>query len=298
MDIYSFFSIEPASEPDSKFWDFMVQMLASLLGVGGALYVYWLGNKQAKQKADDEKDRFEKDKLRYLFHLLVGAKKFTKKFIKGLEQLIKNIEADPTIMTGIPMSHYFDIDRFVNKINQEEHFHAYRNQRLGVSKITEIFNLVDFIESLRINTIHDLGEAILRDGQRRKDLTEIIEESRNLLVKYKNELVVDSVERVAIFNALDFYIKKYMEVVLTGDYKLIVNEYLLPLSTDLSIYSAFFPMATRAKSILNNLIRNNNLKKDELSADLVNLKEAYSDLKEKMRSIEDYIERINIPSNS
>lgn len=286
---------------DQNGWNLLIQIVGSLVGGLVAIWVYVNGNKTNVRRQDVEKNRIEIDKLRYSYSLIKGATLFTENLRENVDSFIRGLETDPSMVPRLSMGPHNTLSRFVDKINQEEHYHAYRNQIRHGTSITEIFKRLDFIDSLRSNLYQQFIELSQRNFDDRRKFTANVDDgvklllNFNLVVKAKDE-PSEMLERVFRHG-----IENYQRVYRSGDLILINTGFLEPLtrgiidyqiSTRDMTYDAMLYHFTTASTTLNHSIRNMLAAKSSLEDDKKNLDAAYFGLIRACQNFDMFIETL------
>lgn len=134
----------------SSWFDFFTQILASLIGVFGALVIFKMQGKKEARSIENNKIRFENDKLIYLNQLIRNSTRYSSSLINGLKGQIDGLKGNPTEIGAIRSGVENDLVRVVRIINQEDYFHAYKN-RTSNNDIIHAFSSLDIINKIREN---------------------------------------------------------------------------------------------------------------------------------------------------
>lgn len=257
--------------------------------VGGliAIWVYLNGNKTTLKRQDLEKKRIEIDKLRYSYSLISGSISFTESLRDNLQLFIRDLEKDPSMVPRLNMAPHNTLSRFVDKINQEEHYHAYRNQVHFGTNITDIFKRLDFIESLRVNLYQQFIELSQRNFDDRRKFTANVDDGIKLFLDAMLVMEVKDDLSRGLMSTFNESLKSYQKVYRSGDLMLINSIFLEPLTHEIikyqmatrdMTYSKMLYHFTTASTTMNHSIRNMLNAKVGLENDKANLDTAYFSL--------------------
>src|ERR1700741_303492 len=111
------------------FWDFLgklvIGLLGSVIGVSGSLYVFKQSLKNQRDKDLKAKQEFRKEKMLYFKSLLLSIEKSLKLQITHCEDYSKSLLNDKQNHSLLIIEPYQDIQQVLDKINQEDYYHAY-----------------------------------------------------------------------------------------------------------------------------------------------------------------------------
>jgi hypothetical protein len=279
----------------------IVQMLASFVGVAGALWVFRLTTKKAEEKEKEDQHRLEIDKIKYIYHLMIGSRDFAGQFRKDFELFCKRFSDNPLRVPEFSKPVPYTIKRFVEKINQEEHFHAYKKQIRFGNSITSIFSNIDYIDALFINVFEQYKEILARHVEKGTQCTAILNECTFMIVEdvrllqnYQDK----NTEMLDLLGIYDTAKSEFLKVNTKGDFGLIQSNFILPLSKGIFNYQKktsdknfenTFKMLATANQILVSIESNNLNAIKSFDSELESLNKVYYRLMQNMQSIESFV---------
>ncbi|WP_028666475.1 hypothetical protein [Runella zeae] len=122
--------------------DVVGNLIGGFIGAGSAIWLYYRSIKKDKEKEIEVQLEFEKNKLRYLQHLIGRSISTIEHLIKGLDKFIQTIEEDNITFPELISAPLHDLERIVHRINQEEHYHSYLNQLKNRLVLLLIINIL------------------------------------------------------------------------------------------------------------------------------------------------------------
>jgi hypothetical protein len=272
---------------DQNGWNLLIQIVGSLVGGLIAIWVYVNGNKTNVKRQDLEKKRIEIDKLRYSYSLIKGAISFTESLRENLDLFIGHLDTDPSTVPRLSTGPHNTLSRFVDKINQEEHYHAYRNQICYGTSITEIFKRLDFIDSLRNNLYQQFVELSQRNFDDRRKFMANVDDGVKLLLDFNLIIKAKDDPSEQLLRVFRHGIENYQKIYRLGDLIRINTDFLQPLTRGIidyqiatrdMTYSTMLYHFTTASTTINHSIRNLLAAKSGLVDDKKNLDAAYFSL--------------------
>ena len=176
------------SGDDNSFWtDLLVGILGAGVGAYTTIWVYLQSLKKEKLKEEIKKKEFEKDKLRYLQHLINKSLSTIDHLITGLDKFIQTIEEDNITFPELISAPLHDLERIVHRINQEEHYHSYLNQ-LKNDDITVIFGIIDYFYDSYTEIRKSLEKSQRYDFDRKQEYIKLVYEVRKMTSSKLGEL--------------------------------------------------------------------------------------------------------------
>lgn len=193
--------------------EIVVQLLVAFIGAGAAILVFYLQSRNDRSKQLALQENFENDSIKYLYHLMSGAMDVIEAFSLSINQSVQAFEQSDKSQLPIIEKHSFnDLDRIVNKINQEQYYHALL-KRIKREKIEGIFSGFDFfygsMNFIETNTDnqYEIFKALVSNFE--KSLISSAESVSKYIGKLKREGKRDT----ELFNRLNNSLKEYVSIV-------------------------------------------------------------------------------------
>ncbi len=145
---FYFQSGEFSSDGNSFFYDIFIQFFAWILAGFTAYIVIRIQQSYYISNRIEEKNNKEIDSLRYLTHLIEKSYDYSGILKTELDNFVKDLTEDPINIGSVYLSGADDLNRLTTKIDQEEYFHALRNQ-LKIDVLGPIFYGFDTVKNLK-----------------------------------------------------------------------------------------------------------------------------------------------------
>ncbi|MDF7818337.1 hypothetical protein P1X15_12050 [Runella sp. MFBS21] len=198
------------SGDDNSFWtDLLVGILGAGVGAYTTIWVYLQSLKKEKLKEEIKKKEFEKDKLRYLQHLINKSLSTIEHLITGLDKFIQTIEEDNITFPELISASLHDLERIVHRINQEEHYHSYLNQ-LKNDDIAVIFGIIDYFYDSYNEIRKSLEKSQKFDFDRKQEYTKLVYEVRKMVASKLGELKKDKNPYLDFYETLNRLLVKHI----------------------------------------------------------------------------------------
>lgn len=299
---FFFQSGEFLAEAGTDYLDLLFQVIAAFIGVGGALYIFYKQRKQEFHKKESERIAYERDKLKYLRYLFYDSLREVEMLCESITESSKEFnDSNGTIFPLIAITAGNSLDRVVNKINQEEHFHAYLNQ-ISDDDISEILTYFDYFNLQIKQLIEMLDKIFLTQSEGRRKFEEKFDHTQEMIAHLLSEKGIS----IPLYNSIDalqkdFFVKHEEKILRQYplDYYEYKIEFLDPLSNLLEQNNPVFNsheyniMVSSINAIksLTPLIINNKNSFEDIKKIGVELKEKTNLLKPKLTAIDTFIRK-------
>jgi hypothetical protein len=131
--------------PQSNFWsDIIKAVIPLIISSAVTLAAVYITFNKNKKREEVKKGQFQTDKNIYFKTLIKNALGYLKPQIILLKTWAQGIINDPTIMPPMKIRISNDLERLVNRINQEEHYYAYLEcfKNIDADIVTEEFRKI------------------------------------------------------------------------------------------------------------------------------------------------------------
>ena len=285
---------------DSSFWaDLAIAVVGAFIGTGGAIWLYYRQTRDQKKKEDDNKVEVQKDKLRYLRNLLKDVILSIEKFSAQLLEFHDNVISYPTHLPQLKTLPTYNFDRIVNKLNQEDYYHAYVTL-IQNENISAIFSLVEyFYGSLELSE-QSFKDTVQYDLQRRNKFFEAITKLVNEMAETLRLFKQNNQRDTNNYRILNEFIIRYYEVLEPdpSNFLRLRDRFLTPLLesiykiTDSDEMRKISKIASTANKLLTPVILSNQDYAKELKKLSEALIKANNKLKERMIPLDEYLNHL------
>ena len=290
---------EFSGEESSKLVDLLIQIVASLIGAGSAILVFWLGLKNEREKEAKQKLEITHDKLRYVNYLLNGTLIDIRSQVKKIEQFIDEQSENLSKFVHYNINLKSDVERIVNNINQEDYFLAYVRV-INDDNITILFYISELLDKAVEKVLKDIGSSAEHDYKLKLDFKTLIDNLVDNMSRYLLELkkVENYIKYEDLYHILNESILSYIEIVdkEPDNFLKIRDFFIVPLMPKLLTFRdiveihTIVDIASKANKSLTPILRN----KEDLINDLKLTREDIDYLLEKfnqhLQPLNEYLE--------
>ncbi len=216
--------------------DLLNTIIGAAIGSGATIWALYRTFQNDKQKDEDRRVQFQKEKLKYLQSLIRSIEKglpLQIEHFKTYADKIRKNSVDLPLLTYIPLN---ELDRIVNKINQEDYYHSYLGEfgdsQSLIDEFRDIISTLNYFDG-NITIIKDsLRKSFDFDYERKNSLKNIVEKSmddaaglliNNEILKNANEFwsfindtMIEFHEKKTEYSDLKFYQENFVEPLKAG----------------------------------------------------------------------------------
>ena len=140
--------------------------------------------------------------------LVTNSVKLIEHLIKGLDEFCHSVSQDSVTFPILTSHSLYDLERIVNRINQEEHYHAYLNQ-LKDDKIGKIFGIIDYFYDSYKLLYTSLEKRQMYDFEKKKRFVYSVASIANMTSKGLYLLKKSNQKDTEIFKQLNIVLLAY-----------------------------------------------------------------------------------------
>lgn len=228
-------NLYPPSE--SSWWlDLLNAVIGAAIGSGATIWALYRTFKNDKKKEEEKRIQFQKEKLKYLQSLIrsieAGLRLQIDHFKTYAEKIISN-PVDLPLLTYVPLN---ELDRIVNKINQEDYYHSYLgefgNTQLIIDEFRDVISTLNYFDGNLVIIKDSLKKSFDFDYERKISLKGIVEkamddaagllinneilENENDFWEFINTQMIEFHQKTLDRQDLKFYQENFVEPVKLG----------------------------------------------------------------------------------
>jgi hypothetical protein len=163
------------NNPDNSFcYDVLIGFISACFGFVSAYFALRITFNNDRKKEDKKHEKLQKEKILYFKALVINVIKTIKAQIAHIVAFSDTLKNNPLEMPLLTEMTENDVERLVNRINQEEYFHSYIGIFTINSNVFEEFrnlyaNLDFFDKSIKL--LHESNKKAHEDDLERKLLS-------------------------------------------------------------------------------------------------------------------------------
>ena len=223
-------------EINSWWLDLLNTIIGAVIGTGATIWALYRTFKNDKHKDETKRIQFQKEKLKYLQSLLRSIEKglpIQIEHFKTYANAIRQNRLELFLLTYIPLN---ELDRIVNKIDQEDYYHSYLGEfgdsQNVIDEFRDIISTLNYFDGNMTIIKGSLQKSFDFDYERKISLKNIIEKSMDdaagLLINNKilenenefwtfiNDTMIEFHEKKTEHSDLGFYHANFIEPLKSG----------------------------------------------------------------------------------
>jgi len=138
--------------------DYFQDLVSALIGMGGALLIFYLTLKNDKKKEDKKNKETNKNRIRHFSNLSNSSTNHIETIIYNLNEMIAKYDVDELTFQLLPFSPNKSLDRIEKLLKNENYFLAYVDE-FGDKKV-KTFNNISFKIDFFIMQVEQIWEMI------------------------------------------------------------------------------------------------------------------------------------------
>jgi hypothetical protein len=158
----------------NPWFDFFNSAFGAFIGSIATLGAVYLHFRKDRQKERKKQLQFQIEKIRYFQSLINSIIPKLQTQIGLLKEFYEALEKDPLLIPALEIRTFYELDRMVHKINQEEYYHAYLNQfnnsNETIEEFRKIYSGLDFFEANLKQVKESFQKSFQFDYERKLDL--------------------------------------------------------------------------------------------------------------------------------
>jgi hypothetical protein len=239
--------LSEGGESNSWWLDLLNSVIGAAIGSGATIWALYRTFKQDKKKEEVKRIQFQKEKLKYfqsLLRTITSGLKLQIEHFKSYAIKIKNNPVDLPLLTYVPLN---ELDRIVNKLNQEDYYHSFLGEfgdnQIVVDEFRDIISTLNYFDGNLLIIKDSLKKSFDFDYERKISLKNIIDKSMDdaaaLLI---NNDIIQS--HNALWNFINTQMIEFHEKTTDkADLKFYYENFVEPLKNGLIEYAVTIPLA-------------------------------------------------------
>ncbi len=221
----------------NSWWlDLFNTIIGAAIGTGATIWALYRTFKNDKQKDETKRIQFQKEKLKYLQSLIRSIEKGLPIQIEHFKTYANKIRENALklpLLTYIPLN---ELDRIVNKIDQEDYYHSYLGEfgdsQNVIDEFRDIISTLNYFDGNMTIIKGSLQKSFDFDYERKISLKNIIEksmddaagllinneilENENEFWSFINDTMIEFHEKKTEHSDLKFYHENFIEPLKSG----------------------------------------------------------------------------------
>jgi len=180
--------------------------LGAAIGSAATIGAVYLTFRKDRKKDDAKKEQFQIEKIKYLQSLVRITITKLKTQVGSFEELHTQITANPLNITILTTQTFYELERLVHKINQEEYYHAYLSQfndsNESITEFRKLYVLLDYFEGNLKLINGSVEKAIIYDYERKVEFKDSVEKAQDMVTSMLiNPSLAENKDLIAFIDA-------------------------------------------------------------------------------------------------
>lgn len=137
--------------PSSWIVDLLIAIVGAAIGAGGAIWAVNHSFRKDKTKEEEKRIQFQIEKVKYFKSLVETIIKKLLVQIQNNNQFTKHLLENQLSYPQLELETFYELDRIVHRLNQEDYYHAYLGQfgdsNESIEEFRKLYAILDFFEA-------------------------------------------------------------------------------------------------------------------------------------------------------